>query len=57
MSIERIPRVLRARPISWVDAALIRLAGINDLPLLLNTDSDFHIYRRHGRQMIPLVKP
>jgi predicted nucleic acid-binding protein len=42
---------------SLADAALIRLAEINDSPLLLTTDSDFHIYRRHGSQMIPLVSP
>jgi predicted nucleic acid-binding protein len=44
-------------PTSLADAALIRLAEINDSPLLLTTDSDFHIYRRHGRQTIPLVSP
>jgi predicted nucleic acid-binding protein len=44
-------------PASLADAALIRLAEINDLPLLLTTDIDFHIYRRHGRQMIPLITP
>jgi hypothetical protein len=44
-------------PASLADAALIRLAEINDSPLLLTTDSDFQIYRRHGRQMIPLVQP
>ena len=44
-------------PASLVDAALIRLAEMNDSPLLLTTDSDFHIYRRHGRQAIPLVSP
>jgi predicted nucleic acid-binding protein len=44
-------------PASLADAALIRLAEINDSPLLLTTDSDFHIYRRHGRQMIPLASP
>jgi hypothetical protein len=26
-------------------------------PLLLATDSDFRIYRRHGRQMVPCVMP
>jgi predicted nucleic acid-binding protein len=31
-------------PASLADAALIRLAEINDSPLLLSTDSDFHIY-------------
>jgi predicted nucleic acid-binding protein len=44
-------------PASLADAALIRLAEINDSALLLTTDSDFQIYRRHGRQMVPLVKP
>ncbi|MFN4867399.1 MAG: type II toxin-antitoxin system VapC family toxin [Cyanobium sp.] len=44
-------------PASLADAALIRLAEINDSPLLLTTDGDFHIYRRHGRQVIPLVTP
>jgi predicted nucleic acid-binding protein len=44
-------------PASLADAALIRLAEINDSPLLLTTDCDFHIYRRHGRQMIPLITP
>ena len=42
---------------SLADAALIRLAEINDSPLLLTTDRDFQIDRRHGRQMIPLVRP
>ena len=44
-------------PASLADAALIRLAEITDSPLLLTADSDFHIYRRHGRQTIPLVTP
>ena len=26
-------------------------------PLLLTTDADFRIYRRHGRQSIPAVLP
>ena len=44
-------------PASLADAALIRLAEMTDSPLLLTTDSDFGIYRRHGRQTIPLVTP
>ena len=44
-------------PVSLADAALIRLTEFNDSPLLLTTDSDFHIYRRHGRQSIPLLSP
>jgi predicted nucleic acid-binding protein len=44
-------------PASLADAALIRLAELSDSPLLLTTDSDFHIYRCRGRQTIPLVSP
>jgi len=44
-------------PASLADAALIRLAEVHDSPLLITTDSDFHIYRRHGRQTIPLITP
>jgi predicted nucleic acid-binding protein len=44
-------------PASLADAALVRLAEISDSPTLLTTDSDFHIYRRHGRQSIPLITP
>ncbi len=33
-------------PASLADAALIRLAEINDSPLLLTTDRDFQIYGR-----------
>ena len=44
-------------PASLADASLIRLAEITDAPLLLTIDSDVQIYRRHGRQTIPLLCP
>ena len=44
-------------PASLADAALIRLAEISDAPALLPINSDFRIYRRHGRQRIPLITP
>jgi predicted nucleic acid-binding protein len=44
-------------PASLADASLVRLAEISDAPTLLTTDSDFHVYRRHGRQSIPLITP
>ena len=44
-------------PASLADAAQIRLAEVHDAPLLITTDSDFNIYRRHGRQAIPLITP
>jgi len=44
-------------PASLADASRIRLAEISDAPMLLTTDSDVHIDRRHGRQPIPLITP
>lgn len=44
-------------PASLADACLIRLAELNDPCRVLTLDSDFHVYRRHGRKVIPLLKP
>jgi len=44
-------------PISLADACLVRMSEIVADPIVLTTDSDFRIYRRHGRQTIPSVLP
>ena len=44
-------------PISFADACLVRLTETFNDPVLLTTDTDFHIYRRHGRQTIPCLLP
>jgi predicted nucleic acid-binding protein len=44
-------------PMSLADAGLVRMTETLSDPLLLTTDSDFHIYRRHSRQVIPCVTP
>jgi uncharacterized protein len=44
-------------PMSLADACLVRMAEILSDPMLLTTDSDFHVYRRHGRQVVPCVTP
>lgn len=45
------------QPMSLADACLVRMTETLSDPLLLTTDSDFHIYRRHGRQVIPALMP
>ncbi len=42
---------------SVADACLVRLTEILPDPLLLTTDSDFKIYRRLGRRVIPVRMP
>jgi uncharacterized protein len=44
-------------PMSFADACLVRMTEILNDPVLLSTDVDFRIYRRHGRQTIRCVLP
>lgn len=44
-------------PTSLADACLIRMSELYDPCVVLTLDSDFHVYRRHGRQTIPLLRP
>ncbi len=42
-------------PMSFADACLVRMTEILNDPMLMTTDADFRVYRRHGRQTIPCV--
>jgi len=44
-------------PMSLADACLVRMTEVLPEPLVLTTDADFRIYRRHGRQVVPCVLP
>lgn len=44
-------------PMSLADACLVRMTEIHPEPMILTTDSDFDIYRRHGRRIVPCVMP
>jgi len=44
-------------PMSLADACLVRMTETLPDPILLTTDTDFGVYRRHGRQIIPSVMP
>jgi predicted nucleic acid-binding protein len=44
-------------PMSFADACLVRMTEVLPDPVLLTTDSDFRIYRRHDRRVILLVMP
>src|ERR1700686_1737883 len=44
-------------PMSFADACLVGMTERLNNPMLLTTDADFRIYRRHGRQTIPYVLP
>ena len=44
-------------PMSFADACLVRMTETLNDAVLLTTDADFRVYRRHGRQAVPCVLP
>ena len=44
-------------PMSLVDACLVRMTETLADPVILTTDADFRIYRRHSRHIVPCVTP
>jgi predicted nucleic acid-binding protein len=42
-------------PMSLADACLVRMTEALSESLILTTDTDFRIYRRHSRQVIPCL--
>lgn len=44
-------------PMSLADACLVRLTEALADPVILTTDGDFRLYRRHSRQVIPCLTP
>ncbi len=44
-------------PMSLADACLVRMTELLSDATVLTTDSDFGIYRRHSRQIIPCITP
>ncbi len=44
-------------PMSLADACLVRMSETRTNARIFTLDNDFKIYRRHGRQIIPLIFP
>ena len=44
-------------PMSFADACLVRMTELLPEPILLTTDTDFRIYRRHSRRTVPCILP
>jgi hypothetical protein len=43
--------------LEYSDRNLIRMTETLSDPIILTTDSDFRVYRRHSRQVVPCVMP
>ena len=57
VALRRLVRRYAQVPMSLADACLVRLAELNAGSALLTLDSDFKIYRMHGRQVVPTRMP
>ena len=44
-------------PMSLADACLVRMSETLADPIVLTTDMDFRVYRRHSRQVVPCMTP
>jgi predicted nucleic acid-binding protein len=44
-------------PMSLADACLVRMTETLPDPIIVTTDTDFKIYRRHSRQVVPCLMP
>ncbi len=55
--LSKLQRTYRNVPMSLADACLVRMTELHAQSRVFTIDSDFRIYRRHGRQMIPVLTP
>lgn len=56
-AISRLLNKYRNVPMSLADACLVRMAELHADGVVLTLDSDFSIYRKNGRQVIPATTP
>ncbi len=55
--VQKLLNKYRSVPVSLADACLIRMSELYPENPVLTLDSDFNLYRRNGRQVIPVTMP
>jgi predicted nucleic acid-binding protein len=55
--VEQLMRKYARVPMSLADACLVCLAELRPESAVFTIDSDFRIYRKHGRTVIPVLMP
>jgi predicted nucleic acid-binding protein len=56
-ALRRLLRKYRDTPMSLADACIVRMTEIYERHAVLTLDSDFSVYRKHGRVPLTLVHP
>lgn len=55
--VARLLRKYADQRMSLADACLVRMSEVTDPCQVFTTDTDFRVYRRRGRHVIPLLAP
>jgi uncharacterized protein len=55
--VQQLMKTYRNVPMSLADACLVRMAEIHENSKVMTLDSDFVIYRKSRRRVIPLLRP
>jgi predicted nucleic acid-binding protein len=56
-ALRRLMEKYRDTPMSLADACIVRMAEVHNRHAILTLDSDFLIYRKHGRSPLTLIYP
>jgi predicted nucleic acid-binding protein len=56
-ALRKLHRKYRDRPMSLADACIVRMAELHERHAVLTLDSDFSVYRKHGRIPLALIHP
>ncbi len=56
-SIETLMKKYKDVPMDFADACLVRMSELIENSVVLTVDSDFRIYRKNGKNEIPLIIP
>jgi uncharacterized protein len=55
--LRRLLQKYRDTPMSLADACIVRMSEIHERHAVLTLDSDFLVYRKHGRASLTLIHP
>ncbi len=56
-AVEKLVAKYASVPMSLADACLVRMTELHSETTVVTIDRDFVVYRRHGRQTVPVLMP
>jgi predicted nucleic acid-binding protein len=56
-ALQKLMQKYRDTPMSLADACVVRMAEIHERHSVLTLDTDFTVYRKHGRIPLTLISP